>query len=137
MSAPVVALSLCFPLQLPVTSISPWFFDVAGIVLLAVGVPFWAASAGAIGRHYKAGRLCTTGAYRLCRHPIYAAWILFIVPGALLFLHRVLLLAIPVIMYVVLRRLIHREEEWLEENFGQQYIEYANRVNAIIPWPWT
>ncbi|MCD6404981.1 MAG: isoprenylcysteine carboxylmethyltransferase family protein [Planctomycetes bacterium] len=136
-SAPVVVVSWCFSPQLLVTSISPWFFYVPAIILLAAGIPFWAVSAGAIGRHYNTGRLCTTGVYRLCRHPTYAAWILFIVPGALLFLRKPLLLAVPVIMYVAFRLLIHREEEWLEEKFGQPYVEYINHVNTLIPWPRT
>jgi len=39
-------------------------------------------------------------------------------------------------MYITFRMLIKKEENYLEQEFGQQYLEYKKRVNAVFPKPW-
>lgn len=107
---------------------------VAGIVLLVIGVPFYMI-AGITGmRAYNEGKLCTSGIYGLCRHPIYAAWVVFIVPGVMLLMNSWIgLTAIPV-MYISLRMLVLKEELYMEEKFGDEYRAYKKKVFAIFPF---
>ncbi len=132
-SAPVVACACVFSESLRVTAVSPWWFYGPGILLLVVGAPFWLLSAFTLKHAFTSEKLCTSGVFALCRNPIYASWIFFLVPGGLLFTRIPLLLVIPLLMYGVLRWLLHQEEQWLEETFGDAYRDYKKRVGRILP----
>jgi protein-S-isoprenylcysteine O-methyltransferase Ste14 len=134
-SAPVIACAAVFRESLVVTAISPWWFYGASIAILLVGIPFWFISAITLKKAYEAETLCTSGVFALCRNPIYAAWILFLVPGFVLFFRNPLLLAIPLVMYAVLRHVLPQEDAWLENKYGEAYRSYRTRVSRILPWP--
>ena len=110
-----------------------WWMPAIGVVLWVAGIPFMAVAARQMMRARRADRLVTDGVYAWCRHPLYAAWALFIVPGAILFLRSWLLLAVPVIFYASVRVFSHREERQLEEHFGDEYRDYKRRVHALFP----
>ena len=57
---------------------------VIGFLLLAAGAAAYAWAFVGLRRGLKGGRLVTTGAYSLVRHPLYASSILFILPGVVL-----------------------------------------------------
>ena len=127
-----VAHYLWYPLFV-VDAVPRWVWYAIGAALLAIGVALYAVALRAMRRAFKAGELATEGPYALCRHPIYAAWNFVIVPGALAFSRSWLLLAVPVLMVVLLRVVVRREEAWLEATFGQDYRDYKARVNAVFP----
>ena len=105
----------------------------AGIVLLILGVPMWAMGVWTIVRAFRRGELVTRGVYALVRHPIYSAWIVFIFPGIALLCRSWLMLGASLVSYAIFKLLIKREERYLEEKFGQAYLDYRRRVNEIIP----
>jgi protein-S-isoprenylcysteine O-methyltransferase Ste14 len=107
----------------------------AGIVLLILGVPLWAMGVWTIVHAFRRGELVTSGVYALVRHPIYSAWIVFIFPGIALICRSWLMLPASVVSYIIFKLLIKREERYLEEKFGQAYLDYRERVNALIPVP--
>jgi len=43
-------------------------------------------------------------------------------------------LTAPLFMYFLLRRLVIREETYLEEVFGSEYAEYKKKVPCILPF---
>jgi protein-S-isoprenylcysteine O-methyltransferase Ste14 len=106
---------------------------VLGAVLILIGLVIFVRPARYIDEYYNDGMLCTTGIYSYMRHPIYGAWILFIVPGIVIIIGSIIGLIIPLIIYGIFRWLIPREEKYLEDKFGKEYKEYKNNVNAIIP----
>ena len=65
-----------------------------GLILLAVGLPLWRFGVPAVMRAYQSDRLVTTGVFGIVRNPIYAAWIVFNVPGIAL-VYRSWLLLLP------------------------------------------
>jgi protein-S-isoprenylcysteine O-methyltransferase Ste14 len=132
-SLPVLILAWLFHSILIVSSISPCWFYGASALLIAIGAPFLIMSARTMQKYFTAGKLCTTGAFGLCRNPLYAAWILFLIPGILLPFRIPLLLVIPIIMYALLRCFISAEEEWLKKTFGNEYMEYLKTTNCILP----
>jgi protein-S-isoprenylcysteine O-methyltransferase Ste14 len=67
------------------------------------------------------------------RHPVYAVWILLIAPGLLLITGVLFLSALPFIMYAFFRQLIVDEDRYLEQKFGQDFLDYKKRVNSVIP----
>jgi protein-S-isoprenylcysteine O-methyltransferase Ste14 len=109
------------------------FLTILGIALIAIGVPFWIISVKSVMRAYNADKLVTDGIYRYCRHPLYAGWTVFIVPGIVLLLKSWIGLTIPVFMYIVLRKLVNKEEIYLESVFGSEYLHYRQKVPCILP----
>ena len=106
-----------------------------GLLLLAAGIPLCVAGVIRLARGFPKGELFTRGAYGLCRHPIYASWIVLTVPGMVLLADSWIGLLVPVAMYVALRLLVREEEQWLERTFGDEYRAYRNRVPAVLPLP--
>ncbi len=72
-------------------------FVVAGLILIAIGVPIWVAASRAVDRAFEEDVLATQGVYALCRHPIYGNAIFFTIPGILLFFRSWLLLTVPLV----------------------------------------
>jgi protein-S-isoprenylcysteine O-methyltransferase Ste14 len=95
----------------------------------------WLVGAVTVMRAYNRDRLVTSGIFALVRHPIYAAWITLIFPGLALLTRSWPMLLTPWIAYAIFRRLIHREDEYLEQRFGQAYRDYRRRVNEVIAVP--
>ncbi|MEA5114941.1 MAG: isoprenylcysteine carboxylmethyltransferase family protein [Geobacteraceae bacterium] len=108
----------------------------AGAFLAAVGFYFWLDSARLIATRFKRNVLITEGVYRLVRNPMYAAFIVFIVPGLSLVLDDPLINLSSVVMLLVFKLGIHREEEFLLERFGDEYVDYMRRVRQIVPFLW-
>jgi protein-S-isoprenylcysteine O-methyltransferase Ste14 len=107
----------------------------AGAVLAAAGLLLWAVGGVTVMRAYNRDQLVTSGAFALVRHPVYAAWITLIFPGLALLLGSWPMLLTPLIAYAIFKRLIHREDQYLERRFGQAYLDYRRRVNEVIPIP--
>jgi protein-S-isoprenylcysteine O-methyltransferase Ste14 len=110
-------------------------FLVLGTLLLLIGVPMWLAAAVSVMRAYNRDQLVTSGVFAVCRHPLYAAWIVLIAPGLTLLTRSWPLMITPLVGYAVFKLLIHEEDDYLEKRFGSAYLEYRARVNEIIPIP--
>ena len=110
-----------------------WLCPAIGLALLTAGAALHAAALAALRRGFSKGELVTHGPYAQCRHPAYAAWIVFIIPGILAFFRSWILLGIPAVMYVTFRLVIQREERRLEDEFGEEYLRYKHSVNLMFP----
>ena len=119
--------ALRFTLFAPVVNVT------AGILLIAVGITLFLLPAFRIDDYFYKGKLCTTGVYAFVRHPIYAAWITGIIPGVVLIRGSTLGISIPLVMYLVFRILIIKEEAYLAKKFGEEYQAYRRRVGAVFP----
>jgi len=104
-----------------------------GAFLILIGVFAFLIPAQRVTKYFKENKLCTTGIYAYLRHPIYAAWILAIVPGIVIISGAVLGLLVPFIMYILFKTMIGEEEHYLKTTFGQDYLDYQKRVGSIFP----
>ncbi len=111
--------------------------QVLGILLVTTGVPIYLISALTVYKYFHEGKLATKGTYAFFRHPLYGSWIVFIVPGVVLLINSLIGLTVPVFMYGVFKILIGNEDEYLEEKFGDEFLEYKKRVGEIFPKFWT
>lgn len=111
------------------------FFLVPGIVLLAIGLPMLVVAVASVKVAYTRGELATTGIFGVVRNPIYAAWIVFNIPGLVLLVRSWPMFVAPFLAYGLFKVLVSKEERYLEERFGQAYLDYRSRVNQIIPVP--
>jgi protein-S-isoprenylcysteine O-methyltransferase Ste14 len=106
-----------------------------GAVLLALGLLMWLSGVVTVMRAYNRDELVTSGVFALVRHPVYAGWITLGFPGLALLARSWLILLSSVVGYIIFKSLIHREDEYLEQRFGQAYLDYRGRVNELIAIP--
>lgn len=145
--------ALCFPMAvvsaigiwlsirgyIPGTIESPpvnWVFTIIGILLIAEGLTlyFGADLNGNLQENIRSNHLKTNGAYRFVRNPCYCLFLLGCT-GAICIAHNAVLLVLPFLFWAEMTVvLIHTEEKWLAELYGQEYIDYCKKVNRCIPW---
>lgn len=106
---------------------------VAAAVLSTGGVVLWLRALRMVIPAYHQGRLVTTGPYRLCRHPVYGAWICLLIPAGGLASGSVSLILAAVALYVVMGQLVRREEAWLTERFGDAHARYRAVTPLFLP----
>lgn len=75
--------------------------------------------------------LVTDGPYAYVRHPIYTALLLTFLGVEVFLVSWLLMCVIP--LYILLRWQARKEEELLEEAFGDTYRTYRSRTGAFIP----
>jgi protein-S-isoprenylcysteine O-methyltransferase Ste14 len=106
--------------------------QVAGIVLLAVGVPVWITSAIQILSNVPKGRLITKGPFAVVLHPLYTSVALLVLPGIGLLLDTWLGPAAGAVLYISSRVFSGSEEKMLAKLFPADYPAYRKRV--LLPW---
>ena len=107
-----------------------------GTVLLALGFYFWLDAVRLIVTRFKSGNLITSGAYRFVRNPMYSGFIVFIVPGISLLLNNPVIILSSIVMMLVFKMSIYKEERYLKQKFGIAYVNYVSRVKQIVPFVW-
>ncbi len=105
---------------------------VAGIVLLALGVPLWLISAAQILIHVPKNQLITTGPYALMLHPLYTSVALLVLPGVGLAVDTWLGPALGLILYLSSRIFSPSEDAILAKAFPTEYPAYREKV--LMPW---
>ncbi len=110
-------------------------FQIVGVLLLAIGVPWLVLSLVALNRKYNRDQLATGGIYGIVRNPIYGAWVVFLIPGLVLLFPSWPLLLTPSVAYIAFRARIWQEEAYLEERFGDAYRTYRSEVPELLPFP--
>ena len=75
------------------------------------------------------------GVYRLARHPMYfGAWLFFFGVGITTL--SVTTLAVAVLTFIFYICVARHEEKNLEARFGDEYLQYKERVPLFVPTPW-
>ena len=113
-----------------------WIFILIGILCFAIGITLWlrAVIIDRLDTHIIKNELVTTGVYAYVRNPVYSAF-MFVCTGVLLIYGNLVLLLLPIIYWGFMTVLMKStEEKWLEDLYGQEYIQYLQRVNRCIPW---
>ena len=72
------------------------------------------------------------GPYRLTRNPAYLGMALVYIGIALLADALWVLVPLPVVLLIIDRMVIAREERYLERKFGQEYLDYKGRVRRWV-----
>jgi protein-S-isoprenylcysteine O-methyltransferase Ste14 len=102
-----------------------WFI---GVILMTSGAILIFRSIRELFSAMGREDLATGGPFGVFANPIYASWILLILPGISFFIYSWLMLTASIVMYVALKILIVREEEYLREKFGSKYDDYRKKV---------
>lgn len=131
----MVSLRLLFPEP----QIVSFPYKLLGILFLLLGpwMNLWASSyfkkVNTTVKPFEISQhLVTSGFFSISRHPMHL-WMVSVLLGVALLLETFLpFLIIPVFMYVINRKFIIPEEQLLIETFGQDYLDYKNRVRRWI-----
>jgi protein-S-isoprenylcysteine O-methyltransferase Ste14 len=105
---------------------------VAGIILLAIGVPTWLSSVALILIRVPQKKLITTGPYAIVMHPLTTSVALLVVPGLGLLFDSWVGAGIGAVLYVSARLFSPREEVILQKVFPKEYPAYRKKV--LLPW---
>jgi protein-S-isoprenylcysteine O-methyltransferase Ste14 len=106
-------------------------------------VLFWILGTAAAMREFRRARtslvpvkpaaaLLTAGPFRLSRNPLYLSLTALYAAVSLLVGALWPLLLLPLVLWLVQRLVIAREEAYLERRFGEQYRRYRGRVRRWL-----
>ena len=120
----------------PIPSALRW---VLGIALVAGGLALQASFIALFrraGTHVEPWKptsaIVTDGPYRFTRNPAYVGMALIVAGVAVLADAPWALLVIPIVVGVIDRYVIAREERYLERSFGEEYLAYKRRVRRWV-----
>ena len=105
---------------------------VAGLALLASFNTSFSRKGTAVEPWKPTTAIVTGGPYRLTRNPAYLGMALVYVGIALLAEALWVLAPLPVVLAVIDRGVIAREERYLEREFGREYLDYKGTVRRWI-----
>jgi len=105
----------------------------AGVGFMIIGGVIYLSSAVLIVRAYKSGSLVTGGPFAFSRNPMYASFVMFLVPATSFIIDNWLMCAAVPFMYVIVNHFCGEEEVRLEERFGREWRVYAQCTGKIIP----
>lgn len=106
-----------------------------GLFLVIIGLIIYILTIPALLKGLKQTKLITGGTYYLCCNPLYAAIILFIIPGISLMMNSWLILTTSIIAYTLFKIFIKSEYAELEQFFGEDYKRYRAMTTEIFPLP--
>ncbi|HEY3488423.1 MAG TPA: isoprenylcysteine carboxylmethyltransferase family protein [Gammaproteobacteria bacterium] len=116
---------------------SPWRY--AGVLLIAAGVAVAITAALSFKRAGTAvipfepsTALVTDGLYNITRNPMYLGMILVLGGAALLFGSLSAWIPVPLFYWIINTNFIRGEERFLEEIFGEQYMQYKRKVRRWL-----
>jgi protein-S-isoprenylcysteine O-methyltransferase Ste14 len=115
-----------------------WMFDV-GLALAVAGVLFGFWGAATFKRHktaiipyHPASMVVTSGPYAITRNPMYVGLAWSYVGGSFLLDTWWAFALLPVVVGIIDRQVIAREERYLLSAFGAEYAGYTKKVRRWI-----
>jgi methanethiol S-methyltransferase len=108
-----------------------------GMVMILIGITLAAMGWRVVYKRYWSkeegkGELVTDGIYRYIRHPQYTGF-LMVTLGMIFDWATLPMLIMWPIMAVLYYRLARKEEGDMEQEFGQQYVEYKRNTGMFLP----
>lgn len=120
----------------PAILANPASIKVIGGVLAIVGLGLFFWSVWSMRNWWAKNELCTRGPFKWFRHPMYAAWITFILPAVALYINSWIILFSVAMIHPIWHQLVILEENILSEIFQNEYREYAARTGRFFPRIW-
>ena len=111
----------------------------AGVPFVVGGICVAAVAAGAFSRvgtpivpFEKSTVIVTSGLFRFSRNPMYLGMVMALFGVALLLGSTATFIPIPIFVWLIQYQFISREEEFLEEIFGEEYLAYKDKVRRWL-----
>ncbi|MCF6249573.1 MAG: isoprenylcysteine carboxylmethyltransferase family protein [Desulfobacula sp.] len=114
--------------------VNTWVSTGAGLLLLLLNLGISATSLIHLKDSWRVGvvenqktKLVTTGIYRFTRNPYFVSYFLMFLAYTAL-LQNILLLGLAIIGFILIHQMIRKEETFLINLHGKNYLAYKNRV---------
>jgi protein-S-isoprenylcysteine O-methyltransferase Ste14 len=107
----------------------------ASKIIMGIGILLIIYGWRAVHKARREGRLVTTGLYSYIRNPQYVGFLIITLGLNVMYLTVITLILWP-ILAVLYWKLAKREDKEMEEQFGEEFLEYKRNVPAFIPRPW-
>jgi len=104
-------------------------FFVSGLMTLVIIV--W--SFRSLPTADRGNKLCTSGAFKYVRHPIYAAFLSVFDFGFAIYLNGYIFVLWAVLLHPIWHCLVKYEERTMIDTFGEAYLEYQERTGRFLP----
>ncbi|WP_312699010.1 methyltransferase [Sedimentibacter sp.] len=121
----LIFIYLCF---LKITTDSYWFY--IGLVIYGLGVLLCLVSVSNFATPSENG-INLRGLYQISRNPMYVAYFIYFL-GCVLLTQSMILLLILLVFQISSHWIILSEERWCIKRFGEEYINYMNKVPRYI-----
>jgi protein-S-isoprenylcysteine O-methyltransferase Ste14 len=109
-----------------------WILLPLGVILVAWGMVTFRRAKTAINPNHSASQLVTHGPYRFTRNPMYTGLTLAYLGGTALLDSAWPIIILPIVLIVLVRTVISREEAYLNRAFGADYSAYTARVGRWV-----
>jgi len=108
-----------------------------GILIVGVGLATWGIvtfrrARTAVIPHHAASQLVASGPYRFTRNPMYVGLTIVYTGGAVVLNSAWPLILLPVVLIVLAHFVVVREEQYLNDAFGDEYAAYRSRVRRWL-----
>jgi len=130
-----------FPRWLGIVLFDVSAVKIVGSLLMIVALLFYGLAVRALGDSWRLGidrntpgPLITNGIFAWSRNPIYISLDLMIV-GTFLIQGRLIFLVISVLFVAMLHLQILKEESFLGQKYGDDYLNYCGCVGRYVTWP--
>ena len=121
----LIFIYLCF---LRITTEPYWFY--VGLVIYGLGVLLCIVSVSNFAKPAENG-INLKGLYGVSRNPMYVTYFIYFL-GCVLLTQSLILLAILLVFQISAHWIILSEERWCVKKFGEEYINYMNKVRRYI-----
>lgn len=101
---------------------------IAGIIMIITGAVMVLSTGKKLLKSFNSEKLMTDGLYRVFRNPMYASYLIFVIPGICLLFNSWLVLTTVILNYILLKIFIKEEHQFLVEKFGEEYKNYLEKV---------
>ncbi len=131
----MLVLHFLFPLLQIITS--PYTYLGIGLIGSGLGVVIWAANLfdkvdTTIKPFNESSYLATEGLYQYTRNPMYVGMVMILIGVATVLGSLATYFIIPIFMGLITQKFIIKEEQMLEEKFGQEYLIYKGKVRRWV-----
>ena len=109
-----------------------WAALALGVILVVWGMITFRRANTAIHPHHSASRLVTHGPYRFTRNPMYTGLTIAYLGGSALLDSWWPVIVLPIVLLVLLKTVISREETYLRDAFGVEYAAYVANVRRWL-----
>lgn len=109
-----------------------WAALALGIALAAWGMATFRRAKTAIHPHHSASQLVTHGPYRFTRNPMYTGLTIQYLGGSALINSGWPIILLPVVLVILIKTVIRREEIYLTDAFGADYAGYVATVRRWL-----
>ena len=109
-----------------------WVVIAAALLLMISGVVTFRRAGTAVIPHLPASRLVQSGPYRFTRNPMYTGFTIAYLGVTVLLRSAWPLLLLPVVLALLVKLVIRREEAYLASAFGAAYDDYRARVRRWL-----